>query len=135
MIEVGGTPITRKIRSMKSLWPWERRRLERLKEIFRKEGMLPRETTFWERRYLLRLERARRRYWSKRRFHKRKTPEMRRRLKEWREALERIYPPLPNVEDSDEAEVDEEANDIDEEKNFLARAEGDYGVGNEGKKF
>lgn len=61
-----GMPIVRKITSMKNLFPSERRRLKRLREILRKERRIPLETSFQERKYLLRLEAGRNRYQRRR---------------------------------------------------------------------
>jgi hypothetical protein len=60
-------PIMRKIKSQKNLSPCQRERLKGLKERFKKEGIIPPETSLQEVRYLYRLEAGRRRYrWRKR---------------------------------------------------------------------
>jgi hypothetical protein len=67
MKTLGGLPIIRKITSLRSLPPCERRRLKALKEIFREEGRIPLGTSRQEVKYLYRLEAGRKRYrWRKR---------------------------------------------------------------------
>ena len=61
MRKVGGTPIGEKITSMRSLAPCQRRRLKRLRDILRKEGILSMGISVWEKRYLLKRERERQR--------------------------------------------------------------------------
>ena len=56
MRKVGGTPIGEKITSVKSLAPCQQRRVKRLRDILRKEGILSREVSVWEKRYLLKRE-------------------------------------------------------------------------------
>jgi len=62
MMECYDMPIMRKITSQKNLSPRERERLNRLKKIFREEGIIPPDTSLQEMRYLLRLEAGRKRY-------------------------------------------------------------------------
>jgi hypothetical protein len=62
MKEIGGIPITRKITSMKDLYPYEQRRLRRLKDSHKREGIIPTGVSLQEMDYLLRIEKNRRRY-------------------------------------------------------------------------
>jgi hypothetical protein len=78
-------PIVRKINSMKNLSPCQRRRLNWLKEVFRKEGRIAPGTSGQEVKYLYRLEAGRRRYrWRKR-------PSISEQ-KEWEEARKKADP-------------------------------------------
>jgi adenylate cyclase len=58
LIELGkGIPIGRKITSLKELTLCERMRLKGLIQILKTEGRIPRETSFWEMRYLVKKQR------------------------------------------------------------------------------
>jgi len=85
MLENESTPIMEKITCQKNLSPCQRRRLNRLKEIFRKEGRIPLETSLQEMRYLLRLEAVRKRY---RRNRWATIPNQR----DWKEATKSVDP-------------------------------------------
>lgn len=94
-------PIVRKITSLKNLDPCHRRRIKRLKRIFREEGRIPLETSIQEMKYLLKLEAGRRRYRRRRSLLKellrKKTPEMRESLRELEKALISMYPSVDEV--------------------------------------
>lgn len=110
MLENESTPIMEKIASLKNLSPCQRRRLNRLKQIFRRENRIPPETSLQEMKYLFGLE-SRRRYYQRKRhlfpFTQRRTPEKRKELKELWESLESAYPPWFEEEPLSETEQDE----------------------------
>ena len=91
MRKVGGTPIGEEITSVRSLAPCQQRRVKRLGDILRKEGILSMGISVWEKRYLLKRE------WERQR--RRRRQEQERARVEWEQARQARPLTQPSLEE------------------------------------